>query len=445
MLHPTHRHLEAIVRDSEGRQVARCLIRRGHYGLGQEKTNEIVIDEASVSAAHARLTVVNDEEFFIEDEGSANGTFVDGHPASSLTPVKLESRLQIGRCTLEFQRGGLPAAVYRYLPDGFLRSRRYDLGNVLTEGRSSTIYEAHDTTLNREIAIKIMRPECQVLAANVLQFIRDAQITSQLQHTGILSPYEFGLNDQRQLYYTTRLVEGESLGSVLSEIAAGDADHERKHSLTSLMAAFQKVCDIVAYAHSRGVVHGALTSDCITLGVYGEVMVVDWCGAQILENGESAYGVGPRPVLAPPSIVMPAPGAFTPPELIDADVDQISRAADVYALGAILYHILTLRPPVRTGDEEDLKLQILHSLIPSPLNLIRASLMHWHVGTIPEVLSGIALKALQLDPESRYSSVIALQEAVTAWQTNPARSARAGSRVRIQSDFHEVNAPCGVF
>ncbi|MEO8351598.1 MAG: serine/threonine-protein kinase, partial [Chthoniobacteraceae bacterium] len=229
---PARRQLEAIIRDSEGRQISRCLIRRGHYGLGQEKRNEIVIDEASVSAAHARLTVVGDEEFFIQDEGSANGTFVDGNPALGLTSVSLESRIQIGWCTLEFQRGGLPAAAFRYVSDGFLRSNRYDLGNVLTEGRSSTIYEAYDTTLNRDVALKIMRPDCQMLVPNVLQFIRDAQITSQLQHTGILSPYDFGLNDQRQLYYTTRLVEGEALASVLNGIANGEADLERTHSVS---------------------------------------------------------------------------------------------------------------------------------------------------------------------------------------------------------------------
>ncbi|MEO8351282.1 MAG: hypothetical protein ABI680_06085, partial [Chthoniobacteraceae bacterium] len=215
--------------------------------------------------------------------------------------------------------------------------------------------------------------------------------------------------------------------------------------VSSLMLAFQKVCDVVAYAHSRGVVHGALSSDCITLGVYGEVMVVNWCGAQILEDGQWTEGAGSHPVLAPPSNVMPALGAFTPPDLIDAGVDQITRAADVYSLGAILYHILTLRPPAQAGNEEDLKLQILHSLIPSPLNLIRASLMHWHVSTIPEVLSGIAMKALQTDPAARYPSVIALREAVMAWQTNPARTVQASTRVRPQSDFYEANAPCGAF
>jgi serine/threonine protein kinase len=329
--------------------------------------------------------------------------------------------------------------------DCFLRSNRHDLGSVLAEGRLSTIYEACDTTLNRDVAINIMRPECQTHAANVLRFIRDAQITSQLQHTGILSPYEFGLNDQRQLYYTTRLIEGESLASVLRGIACNGAQIDRTHSVSSLMLAFEKVCDVIAYAHSRGVVHGALSSDRITLGAHGEVLVGHWCDAQIPENGPWTGSIGSHPIFAPPSMVMPELNAFTPPELIDADLDQISWAADVYALGGILYHILTLRPPAGADDEEDLKLQILHGLISSPLNLIRANLMHWHVGTIPEVLSGIAMKALQNDPAIRYSSVIALQEAVRAWQTNPARTAQGTSRARPQSDLYDLKAPCGAF
>jgi pSer/pThr/pTyr-binding forkhead associated (FHA) protein len=82
MLHPSRRQLEAVVRNSEGRAIARCLLRRGRYVLGQEHKSEIAIDEPSVSASHARLTVLNDEEFFIEDLGSANGTLVNDRPVA---------------------------------------------------------------------------------------------------------------------------------------------------------------------------------------------------------------------------------------------------------------------------------------------------------------------------------------------------------------------------
>src|SRR5215213_8274740 len=130
------RHLEAVVRDSEGRSVARCLLQRGRYVIGQERVNEIVIDDASVSRRHARLTVVDDQELYLEDLESANGTLVDDEPVAGMTRIELGARIRIGLCTLDFQRAGLPAVVYRHLPDGFLREHRYNIGDPVIEGRT---------------------------------------------------------------------------------------------------------------------------------------------------------------------------------------------------------------------------------------------------------------------------------------------------------------------
>src|SRR6188768_282430 len=126
MLHPSRRQLEAVVRNSEGRAIARCLLRRGRYVLGQEHKSEIAIDEPSVSASHARLTVLNDEEFFIEDLGSANGTLVNDRPVEGQVVFDTTAQVRLGACTLHFQRAGLPAAIFRHLPDGFLREQRYN-------------------------------------------------------------------------------------------------------------------------------------------------------------------------------------------------------------------------------------------------------------------------------------------------------------------------------
>src|SRR5262249_50730066 len=160
---------------------------------------------------HARLTVVSEAEILLEDSGSANGTYINGKPAAGATPVSYDSKIELGQCTLEFQRTGLPAAVFPHMPPGFLRAQRYQLGNVVVQGRTSIIYEAPDTALNRDIALKRMLPQSQAYTPHVLRFIREAQITSQLQHPNIPPVYELSVDEDGHLYYTTRFVEGQTL------------------------------------------------------------------------------------------------------------------------------------------------------------------------------------------------------------------------------------------
>ena len=144
-----------------------------------------MLDEESVSSVHARLTVAGEDEVYVEDLESANGTFVNGKPVVGMMRVTPHCEVLIGQNTLEFQRGGLPAAAFDQLPEGFLRTHRYDLGEAVVQGRTSTIYEAFDTSLNRDVALKVMLPASQASASHVLRFVREAQITSQLQHPGI--------------------------------------------------------------------------------------------------------------------------------------------------------------------------------------------------------------------------------------------------------------------
>ena len=213
--------LEAVV-SQDDRLIARCLLRRGRYVIGQERKNEIVADDASISSRHARLTVASDESFSLEDLGSANGTFVDGRAITDLTPVTLESKVALGQTTLTFQRGGLPASVFRHLPEGFLRTSRYAVDEVMVEGRTSTIYEARDTVLHRRVALKVLHRAGQANPAQVLTFIRENQIVAQLAHSCILPVYDFGLDEEIGLFSATRFVEGESFGALLTGMASGD-------------------------------------------------------------------------------------------------------------------------------------------------------------------------------------------------------------------------------
>ncbi len=423
MLQSPRRQLEVVVRNN-GRHLARCLIRRGRYIIGQDRKNEIVVDEESVSSRHARLTVVADDEIYIEDLDSANGTFVNGERVEGMTRINAHCDIHIGQNTLELQRGGLPAAVFEHLPEGFLRSHRYDLGEVVVQGSTSTIYEAQDTSLNRDVALKVMLPESQASAPHVLRFVREAQITSQLQHPGIPPIYELSANEQSQLFYTTRFVEGETLAGILDNIRGGDEATRDRFRLSGLISIFQRAADAVAFAHSRRVVHGSLRPENIIIGSFGEVFVTTWGLAKVLppvevEDGQPA----PRSVRAPETNAIAPLSPYTSPEVASESYNQIDPRTDIYALGAILYRIVFLQDAITAADEQSLLSPILLGQHTPPASLSRQSLPHWPGGKFPEYLAALAMKAMSATREERQSSVPELQNQLALWQDSVATGA----------------------
>jgi hypothetical protein len=415
MLNASRRNLEAIVRDPEGSQIARCLVRRGRYIIGRDRKNEIVVEQESVSNRHARLTVVNDHEFYIEDLESANGTSINGHPAGGPTRIEAGARIQLGLCTLDLQRAGLPAAVFSFLPEGFLRETRYNLGEAVVEGRTSTIYNAFDTTLGRDVAIKVMRPESQMNLEHVLRFVREAQITSQLQHPGILTVYELGLNEQTQLYYTTRFVEGESFGSILDAMSTRHPAAIAAHSLGSLLTAWQKTCDAVAYGNAHGVIHAGLRPESITLGSFGEVVVISWCYSRTTKYSPNGNELS-RSVQAAPIDAIPPLSPYCAPEIASAAWEEVSARTDVYSLGAILYRMITLHRPIAQQEDPAMFEAIINGSIRPPAQFGSEPHPHCPGGRYPGQLVAIAMKALSRKPQDRYQSVPDLQAAVNAWQ-----------------------------
>jgi eukaryotic-like serine/threonine-protein kinase len=404
--------LEVVVRHA-GRIVGRCLVRRGRYVIGQDKKNEIMINAESVSGRHARLTVLSETEFSIEDLESANGVFVDGERVEGARQIGLESVVAIGEATLEFERAGIPASVFLHLPEGCLRHPRYQIGEVIVQGSTSAIFSAYDTALCRGVAMKVMLPESQSQSRQALRFIREAQIAGQLQHPGILPIYEFGLDDEGRLMCVTRFVEGESFASLLETVTEG---HPRP-SLGELIGIFLKACEAVAFAHALGVVHCALDPGAITVGRFGEVLVGAWGLARILPVGEEAVLL----VSAPESPAQPGLTRYTAPEQAEGSTDSIDARTDIHALGAILYRLITLRDAV-TGETEDELLDQALSPRPAPAAALakQPPCPHWPAGKLPEALASIAMKALSVDREERYASVEDLQKVIVLWQEGAA-------------------------
>ncbi|MBK5293124.1 MAG: serine/threonine protein kinase [Acidobacteriia bacterium] len=225
------------------------------------------------------------------------------------------------------------------LPD--FSQTRYRLEREIGRGGMGVVFAAHDETLHRRVAIK-------VVAKGVLQ---EARIIASLEHPGIVPVHDAGELPGGQFFYAMKLVDGVRL----------DQHLERESSLANRLRLFQRVCDTVAFAHSRGVVHRDLKPQNIMVGAYGEVLILDWGVARAVSTAggnEEPDGtvVGTKHYMAP--------------EQASGRTAEIGPASDIYSLGVILRGLLN--PPA------------------------------------PRPLLAIAAKASAVDPSQRYQEALAL-------------------------------------
>jgi len=254
-----------------------------------------------------------------------------------------------------------------------------------------------------------------------------------------------------------KYVKGITLDEVLRGLRYGREEIVKKYPLGTLLTIFQKVCDAVAFAHSKEVVHRDLKPENIMIGTYGEVFVMDWGLAKQMatvvrpdsENPvETAMQSKPRDPLRGfqtlHGVVIGTP-PYVSPEQARGELDAIDQRSDVYVLGAILYAILALRAPVTGGTLEEILLKITKAEIQPPAYYNQFSkpsrspneaekpddneiaLVHCPNRRIPEGLSAVAMKALQLNTEDRYQTVQEMQCDLSAYQGGFAPKAeRAG-------------------
>ncbi|RME51500.1 MAG: serine/threonine protein kinase, partial [Deltaproteobacteria bacterium] len=144
---------------------------------------------------------------------------------------------------------------------------RYVIADPIGKGGMGLVYEGKDLELNRKLAIKVMRQEYRTSPKLVAKFIKEAQIQGQLEHPNICPVHELGVNAKGHLYFTMKRVKGRSLQQMLDDLRTkGD----RGESLFSLLEIFKKICDGVAFAHARGVIHRDLKPNNIMIGEFGE-------------------------------------------------------------------------------------------------------------------------------------------------------------------------------
>jgi len=276
-----------------------------------------------------------------------------------------------------------------------------DLGSI-GKGGMAEVRRVRDKALNRIMAMKVIHPTLLEHREWIARFIEEAQATAQLQHPNIVPIHRIGQLPDGRHYFTMPEIRGRTLQEVLERHFGGSSDWTTR----GLVGAFRQVCDAVAYAHARGVVHRDLKPANIMLGGYGEVFVLDWGIAKIL----GAINRKDTPVITERSrsaahltqfgIVAGTP-SYMPPEQATVGVRDVDQRADVYALGAILYEIMSGGPPF-DGDDEDEVLEQVRTLTPPRPNG-------------PEALVQICLKAMARDPADRFADAEPLAAEIGAW------------------------------
>jgi eukaryotic-like serine/threonine-protein kinase len=297
------------------------------------------------------------------------------------------------------------------------------------KGGLGQIHVARDEELGRDVALKEILPEKAHLEPLRSRFVLEAEINGGLEHPGIVPIYSLGHYADGKPYYAMRFVQGDSLKEAIEEYhRAHPKPDPSTVEFRKLLARFIDVCETIAYAHSRGVLHRDLKPQNIMLGRYGEALIIDWGLAKATGKRVLAGADTPEATLAPTSADShhPTIGAlgsppYMSPEQARGEIENLGPATDVYGLGATLYHLLTGRPPIQSEPGESVEAileKVRQASIVPPRSVNHA---------IPAALEAICMKAMALRPEDRFPSAKALSEDIEHWLADEQVAARPDS------------------
>lgn len=284
-------------------------------------------------------------------------------------------------------------------------AERYELGAPVGQGGMGTVYRAFDRTLEREVAVKVLRVGVTE-PGTAARLEREARILARLEHPGIVPIHDAGTLPDGRIYYVMKLVRGERLERIAQTVPTAE-----------VLRLFLRICETVGFAHAQGIVHRDLKPSNIMVGSFGEVLVLDWGIARLTRDPETdrrdappadsdvgTLGEGADPTDTAPGTVLGTPG-YMAPEQAQGWHHLVDARTDVYALGAILRALV--RP------EED-------------------------SGRVPPPLVSIWSRAMAAEPDRRYESAAALAADVARYlDGEPVQAHRESAVERVGRLFRK--------
>ncbi|MCC6143635.1 MAG: protein kinase [Candidatus Hydrogenedentes bacterium] len=292
---------------------------------------------------------------------------------------------------------------------------RYQSMEEYARGGMGRIIRVRDLFLDREIALKELLPGPVIRGmgrtghsrhSSVARrlFLQEARTTGRLQHPSIVPVHEIGQRSDGTLYYTMKLVKGRPLSQAIRS-AENLADR------LALLPHFLDVCHAVAYAHSQGVIHRDLKPQNIMIGEFAETVVIDWGLALDMRACQAEMAVRPRrgheaESDSPFADAMGTP-AYMAPEQALGQHDRVSERSDIYALGAVLYKLLTGATPFKGTTTDDVLEKVVRES-PRPVSELEPG--------VPPELVAVCTRAMAKNPTARFPSVLALAEEIERFQ-----------------------------
>lgn len=281
-------------------------------------------------------------------------------------------------------------------------SDKYTVRDEIGHGGMKSVRRARDQNASRDVAMAVLQ-DSKTEPRFIRRFVREARVTAALEHPNIVPVHEIGVDPTGRPYFTMKLLGGETLHSVLQKLDAGDKEYRQRYTLARLLQIFLGAGNAVAFAHSRGVIHLDLKPANIQVGGFGEVLVLDWGLAKVMDRPEALVLPETLQVVQTEGVVRGTPG-FMAPEQVRGEYSKFDERTDVYALGAVLQTLLTGKLPGQ-GNLNDRR--------------------------IPVALQAVALKAQAAGRADRYQSVRELLRDVQAFLAGYATSAQQASTLTL--------------
>ncbi|MBS2021071.1 MAG: protein kinase, partial [Deltaproteobacteria bacterium] len=281
--------------------------------------------------------------------------------------------------------------------------QRYRIDNELARGGMGRVVIAHDKRIGREVAIKEMLDRGNSKA--VARFIRESVMTARLQHPGIIPVYEIGQRAEGEPFIVMRRILGKPLDELIAQATALEM---RLQLLPRVLSAIEAI----AFAHAQRVIHRDLKPANILVGSYGDTLVIDWGLAKDLSDPHDSPSQDTDPTmeqagqgaeLTMQGAVMGTPTHMAPEQARGEAADE---RADVYALGAVLYHVLSGAPPFRGRDSRE----VLRKVLTSPPEPLEAK-----VPDLPTDLVSIVRRAMAQKPDERFPNAKALADELRSY------------------------------
>ena len=325
-----------------------------------------------------------------------------------------------------------------------VHSERLETRGEVARGGMGVILRAWDADLRRTLAMKVLPDSLRqgdLWDRALARFLEEAQVTGQLDHPGIVPVHELGMDSKGRVFFTMPLVRGRDFKGILKLIARG----EQGWTLTRALGVLIKVCEAMGYAHSKGVLHRDLKPSNVMVGRFGEVYVMDWGLARVMgrrdtrdlrlrpegsDDAPSAVSTDrslaksqtpDSPLLTMDGDVVGTP-SYMSPEQAEGRTEELGPRSEVYAIGAMLYQLLTGQMPyVGSGSRLSARTVLGLLLQGPPPDVLEVA---------PEVdpeLAAICRKAMQRQPLKRYADTLELARDIESFQGQRPIRARRGT------------------